>query len=555
MYLNRSFWIMVVAALLAFPAVTLHSAEDSWNKKAEAMKKSLEKKGFTVSPGKYQEVNLGTLYCAGLADSCNGNNFNAPYHGYLIPTLDRQPPSFYFKMRRDEAIVIVGPTPPTCRFYSWALFVFKRWDAVQQRERELFDTLGQPLNRYLVHTGGSPFNQNIVLTFTCDQKVDQAVRDAAKAAGFSGDVLNTYVVPSSILRTNDALDNQADVLFIGQREALVTGTPSGAETFVWRVTPPSPTPAAQLKPFPAPDLRVRGTGKTEMDWTPAVETLRESILATYPGQTPQEYTTVEWVPQSPMAIQSWENSVGDTSDAAYLSTKENFKLSDDPGDFLVAYGVNHTKTEKALYTNLTVYTSCKMCGVASVFSDSLDNTASDYLKGTYPFDPGKLYAYKIARSCNGDPHCLTVPTSEECGKGSALADDLFVSMRNYLETKTKTGPSYTELVFDRVMHFTASPPQVESLNTTFSGPYPGPVPVTLHATSSTPGDLRWRVSYEYMDDPCCGALEPKDGLVESDGSINFSFTPDRAGTFYLEVTVADAQDRQTCGEVKIVAGK
>ena len=58
-----------------------------------------------------------------------------------------------------------------------------------------------------------------------------------------------------------------------------------------------------------------------------------------------------------------------------------------------------------------------------------------------------------------------------------------------------------------------------------------------------------------MDEPCCGALEPKDGLVESDGSINFSFTPDRAGTFYLEVTVADAQDRQTCGEVKVVAGK
>jgi len=413
--------------------------------------------------------------------------------------------------------------------------------------------MGQPLNRYLVHTDGSPFNNNIVLTFTCDQKTDEAVRDAARSAGFLGDVLNTYVVPSSILHTNDALDEKADVLFIGQREAMVTGTPSDATTYVWRVTPASPTPAAQLKPFPAPDLRVRGTGKTEMDLTPAVEALRESILAKNPGRTPQEYTTVQWVPQSPMAIQSWENSVGDTSDAAYLSTQENFKLTRDSRDFLVVYGVNHTKTEKSIYTALTVYTSCKMCGVASVFSDDLENTATDYLPGSYSTDVSKLYAYKISRVCGDDLHCLQVPTSHECGKGSAEVDDLFVSMRNYVEKKTKTGPSYTELVFDRVMHFTAPPPQVDGLNATYPGSYPGSIPVTLHATSSSPGDLRWRVDYEYMDDPCCGTLEPKDGLVGSDGTFQFSFTPNRAGTFDIEVTVADAQDRQTCGAVKIVA--
>lgn len=77
--------------------------------------------------------------------------------------------------------------------------------------------------------------------------------------------------------------------------------------------------------------------------------------------------------------------------------------------------------------------------------------------------------------------------------------------------------------------------------------------MTLHATSQSPGDLRWRVDYEYIDDPSCGTLEPKDGLVGADGSINFSFNPNRAGAFYVDVTVADEQDRQTCGEVKIVA--
>lgn len=318
--------------------------------------------------------------------------------------------------------------------------------------------MGQPINIDLIKTGGgSPFGKNIVLTFTCDENADKAVRAAAKAAGFPGDILNTYVVPSFIMNTNDALDATSDIFILAQRTAQVTGPDNADAPIVFRVTPPTPTPAAQLKPFPAPELRVRGTGKTEMDWTPAVETLREGILAQYPGQIPQEYTTAQWVMQSPMAIQEMVNSVGDTSDAAYLGTQENFKLSDDPSDFLIYYGVDHTKAEKAAYTTATLYTSCKLCGVAAVFNDDLNSTALDYLQGSYPFDPTKLFAYKIARNCNGALHCKDFTTSDECGKGASLDDDLFLSMRIYLEPKTKTGPSYTELVYDKVMHFTAAP--------------------------------------------------------------------------------------------------
>ena len=437
--------LAVCCAVLASPAWAQQRVEASLQGKAEAMKKSLEKKGYTVAPGVYMAVDLAQYYCDGTTDSCNANNFGAPYHGYAIPAPNGPPSTdnLFFRLRRDEAIVVVGPTPPTCRFYSYALFLFKRWDPLQNRVRKIFSTMGQPLNRFLLKTGGSDFGTSIVLTFTCDQKVDQAVREAAKNAGFPGDVLNTYVVPSSILQTNDALDQTSDLMFIGQREALVTGPPNADDPIVFRVTPQTVTVAAQLKPFPAPGLRVRGTGTTEMDWTPAVETLRESILAKNPGQTPQEYTTVQYIEQSPIAIQTWTNSLGDTSDAAYFATKENFKLSNDPGDFLIVYGVDHTKTGKSLYTNINVYTSCKECGVASVFSDDLNDTALDYLTGPLPFDARKLFAYKVARNCNGDPHCLQLRTSDVCGQGAALDDDLFVAMRVYLEPKTKTGPSYT----------------------------------------------------------------------------------------------------------------
>ncbi len=47
---------------------------------------------------------------------------------------------------------------------------------------------------------------------------------------------------------------------------------------IFRLTPRK---TMASKPFPVPELRVRGTGKTELDLLPAVEELRQAILAKY----------------------------------------------------------------------------------------------------------------------------------------------------------------------------------------------------------------------------------------------------------------------------------
>jgi|WetSurMetagenome_2_1015567.scaffolds.fasta_scaffold04242_5 hypothetical protein len=558
--------VVALAVLCGVPFWAQKGAETPLQKKVSALKKHLGDKGFTVSDGRFMALNAVEWYCVGKLYSCNMNNAGAPYNVIYPPPPEGGYPTTTdfpsFRIRRDEAIVVVGPTPPKCTFYSYALFLWYRWDQAQGRTRKLFDTLGQPLNRFLLNTGGSDFDKNIVLTFTCDKKVDKDVREAARDAGFPENVLNTYVVPSSGLNTNNALDSTSDSMVIVQRTALYAdpnnGYPdSGDRPIVLRVTPKVVTPPDQLKPFPAPELRVRGTGKTEQDWAPAVETLHQSILASYPGRTPEEYTTIQYLEQSPLAIQSWVNTLGDSSDTTYLGTQENFKLSADAEDFLIVYGVNHAKTEKALYANINVYKACGLCGVATVFNmangdqQGYENTAQDYLRGPQPFDPSYLFAYKIARNCGNDPHCLQVPTSDRCTQGSALEDDLTLGFRAYLEPKTKTGPSYTELQFEKVLHYTAPPPQVTGLNETVEAHYPDPIPVTLHASSPVSGTLRWQADYEYIDNPCCGTLEPRNGIVGSDGSIQFVFTPNRHGTYFVEVTVLDEQDRQICGEVEI----
>jgi hypothetical protein len=79
-----------------------------------------------------------------------------------------------------------------------------------------------------------------------------------------------------------------------------------------------------------------------------------------------------------------------------------------------------------------------------------NGTAEAYL----PDNPNAkyLYVYKIARHANGDPHCFEVPTGPG-GYGIGLDQPLFIGWRSYLEKATKTGPSFSEIVYDRAIKF------------------------------------------------------------------------------------------------------
>jgi hypothetical protein len=581
---GRIVWIvsmlLALSTVLAFAQGTPEAVQGS---KAEALENQLRKKGFHIEPGVYTKLNFSNLYCKGEADSCNGNNFGAPYLTGAIPPLTAENPNicgnepsaksfapFAFRLRRDEAVVLVATTPPSCEYYSYTAFLYYRWDPLWGMDRKIFSNIGEPLNRFVLKTGGKPFNSTVVIIYTPDERTEKAVRSAAKAVGFPEDVINTYVIPSSLLNTNSTLDETADQLVLGQRTALFKDPAAGSAylenpgSVIFRVTPPCPGSEPELKPIPAPKVRVRGTGTTESDLRPYMENLRAAIVGHYSNLVAQDLETAQWVEQSPIALQTWTNSVGDSSDAAYLATKQSFKLSDDPNDFVVAYGVNHTKTKKATYTNINVYQTCMACGVASAFSDcngdpscvSYDGTARDYMTSGLPPDPDQLYALKIARRCNGDPHCLTVPLPNPpgtCGTGVDLDQDLYLSFRVYVEPKTSTGPAYTEIQFDRVLHFTPAPISISGLSTTpVIRDFPTPVPFTFSANGSLP--IRWQAEIEFMDDNCCGTLTPDWGTLTAPGEeASLMFTPARPGNVYLKVTVTDSAGRFLNRQVKAVS--
>ena len=84
-----------------------------------------------------------------------------------------------------------------------------------------------------------------------------------------------------------------------------------------------------------------------------------------------------------------------------------------------------------------------LCRMSEVIEEYLpDNPNAKY-----------LYVYKLARNCSeGDQYCYEVPYGVG-GYGVELDQPISVCWRIYLEKSTKTGPSYSEIVYDRAIKF------------------------------------------------------------------------------------------------------
>ena len=96
----------------------------------------------------------------------------------------------------------------------------------------------------------------------------------------------------------------------------------------------------------------------------SVQRLRQAILDRYRDHYDAiELTTDVWLQESNLAIQQGLDNLGESRDTTYLGT-DSFLLPE--GALMVAYGVNHARTGKATYSNVTVYGRELQNGVASV---------------------------------------------------------------------------------------------------------------------------------------------------------------------------------------------
>lgn len=474
---------------------------------------TLNKRGYIVQEGKLNYVDILKLASEGKVPSCFGNNANAPYAVLTLPPAPNQdpsegqePPIVYnpnnpnnypeninaiipgatFKLRPDEAIVLIGQTPPPAYYFSFRSYLglaenkpLKDYsDAITTGNDQtgfyhmLFASLGDSLSNRGIWTeqtpqgsSRSPFNSSTIIISTADRYVNQQVRDALGVAGYSSNIMNNDNIPLEMV--NMGLEKGKDTFLFVMRAQLWAQQEIGdayiqnVDKFfkVLRITPK--IPFANRNPWPIPTLKIRETNTTEYQVLPNarnnLDHLRNEIIQKYGGSEYDhvDLNTDKWVLEGFQGIMQDVNCLGDNNDALYLKT-DNFQLKTDD-DFVIIYGLNHEKTGKATLCQASFYGAELLNGVVGAFNSvEFPHSASEFFPERYE-NTNYYYVFKMARKIDKD-RVVVVPYSEGNPLGSAYGvdnyQDAFIGFRIYQDKETGVGPDLYDIIWDHAILFT-----------------------------------------------------------------------------------------------------
>lgn len=440
----------------------------------------LNQEGFVVTPGAVAVLNP-------LADWCEYKTSDAmcvnsePYLSLKVPEsagVQNLIPDF--KIGHDEAIVLIGLTPPPAKYFGFYTFIATRVYPDKDKRTEILSTLGDAVNNATIKTTGpTPFNSPFALILTPDQGTDAGIREALKSAGYPEGIINTNVLPASMLNLGHS--ETGDEFRINLRTArfedpragnrYIESAPDNLHLF--RVTPRTP---AIANPFPMPPLRVRGTGESEMRLMNKLAELRAGIIAANPGLYATDFLSALACYEDYDFLQREKWADMGTRDAFVLTAgwmmpisflNDVITLADD--EFLMVYGVNHVATLKTTYMSINFYATGRIdvngnpgtqdnAFVGGVSDDVLPGTAKGYFPKGDP-DAKLMYAYRVSRSCGkNEDNCL--PLSAPCARLTLDSSTVLgLYFRMYLEPATKVGAAMSEILYDRVIKFSPRPPQ------------------------------------------------------------------------------------------------
>jgi len=462
------------------------------------MIQNLQAEGCTVKQGGAQNFNVISRCCYPAANpkipSCFGFNPDAPYVAPYLPDAEGQEQhnasglydsnmtvSLAYRLAKNEAVVLVGKTPPSVTYFSYVPYIFIRYSQEMGRYVRIFATMTDTINHRNIKTTGTPdgigddpFEKDTVVIVTADRNTDRLVRQAAVKAGYSESIINTLVIPSEIARMG--LEAGKDEFVILNRMALPPEDEASKKKFndylsapgirAFRVMPNE----AGIEAFGTPVVIARGSGTSENSMTESLESLRGAILSRYATYTAKEHDTKIWIPEGRDCIASNMECIGENHDTVYLrmpgsttnypvSGPELFTLSENADDFVIVYGVNHVAMGKATYHSVSAYGNDRLNGLVTLTHRSFAGSAAKYL----PNDPNanKLYVVKVARRCSADETdpCMEIPAGgcpvdDLTNYGSPVDAKLFLVIRAYVDPETNVGPSPDEILFDRTIHMT-----------------------------------------------------------------------------------------------------
>ncbi|MBU5480742.1 hypothetical protein [Blautia sp. MSJ-19] len=450
------------------------------------LKTLLEDSGFAVQQGSFYELDTVKAASEGKLLSCFGNNAGSSYTVFDLPEASEQevpnptfpPAGWQYKLCQDEALVLVTTLPSECTYYSFVNYImfteqkegkdytneagfFSAGDETTGLYHPIFGSIGEPLNMLNIkHSDDSEFGTNAVIVISANQTITDQVTEQLHASGFDDSMINIMPIPAETYRMG--LEKGDDTFcFLGRisqpadSDAYEKYVSTLADNSVlYRVTPKEEQAA---DPYENAAVTPRGTGKheTEVMDEPSkhLNSIREAIIAKYASDyTYEELKSDIAVPEGLTAYYNDMNSQGDNRDTTYLMTRDFTLDSDD--DFVVVYGVNHTKNGKARYSNAVLYGRPMLNGVCSIYDSLYTGSASEYLEEDCE-NPDQYYVYKMART-QMDDHTSTIEYSAGNEKGKFYGVDngnpLFLAFRAYLD-ETGVGASYYEIIYDRAIVF------------------------------------------------------------------------------------------------------
>ncbi|MGW6393024.1 hypothetical protein ACWFR1_21515 [Streptomyces sp. NPDC055103] len=448
------------------------------DRQVERFKHQLARSGYVSQSGTEAVFDLNKRYCEGAVFSAMWPNPQSPYIVTGMPEVPGQAPNTNppatWRLRQDEAIVLIGTTPPPEEYFSFDLTMLK---GSLPTGPLLWTSVGDPINNRTVRTQGrTPYDRPFALVITGNGRTRAEVNRMLDASGLAR-ATNNMTIPPAMYRLG--LDQDADQFLLGMRTAVAEpGFEKALDDYratpplqVFRVRPQSNSgdetaPVYAPDPLPVPRLRVSGTGATELDLNPTLQLLRQRIIDAHPGYEAHDEVVERGFEESNPGLQGNllidppTTGVGALSNDADDPITRNFSLPD--GSFVVAYGTNHAATRQATYSSATLYADAKAAvALAAKNNRELQGSADDFIHDQPHAD--QLYAWTFSRA--GDtgpagPHVTALPPTgtDFCAQyGTNRPVDMstlrFVA-RAYMQPDTLTRPALSSLLLDRLLVFT-----------------------------------------------------------------------------------------------------
>ncbi|WP_251513262.1 hypothetical protein [Actinacidiphila bryophytorum] len=440
-------------------------------------KQQLAKADYVWQSGTEGVFDLNAKYCDGSLFSGLWPNPQSPYILSGLPEVPGQAPDTNpeksWRLRQDEAVVLMGTTPPPVEYFGFDLTTLK---GSLHTGPIVWTSVGDAVNNKTVRTAGAtPFGRQFALVITGNRRTRAEVNQMLAASGL-GRATNNMTVSPALYRLG--LDKRSDQFVFGLRTSVAKpGFDKALDEYravpplqVFRVRPEGEsadqtTPVYGPDPLPVPKLRVSGTGATELNLNPTLQLLRHRIIDTYPGYKARDLVVERGFEESNPGFQ--DNlvtnppitGVDELSNDADDPITPNFRLPN--GSFVVAYGTNHVATRQASYSSITLYAGAKAAvSLAAQNNVVLRGSARDYIPDQPNAD--KLYAWSFSRAGNAGPtgpHVTRLPSASAnyCASfGSNRSVDmstLRAVARAYMQPATRTRPALSSLLLDRMLVF------------------------------------------------------------------------------------------------------